>query len=70
LRRLAGAREAVRVHQQRELVMAKHEMPPQGSEQDGKAELDAAALAKLAKEPEGGQHSAAEDEVDPDEAEE
>ncbi len=52
--------------------MAKHETPPQGSEQDGKAELDAAGLAKLAKEPEGGQHSAVEDEDedDPDEAEE
>jgi hypothetical protein len=50
--------------------MAKHEMPPQGSERDGKAELDAAGLVKLAKEPEGGQHSAAEDEADPDEAQE
>jgi len=51
-------------------VMAKHETPPLGSEQDGKAKLDAAGLAKLAKEPEGGQHSAAEDDPDPDEAEE
>ncbi len=50
--------------------MAKHETSPQGSEQDGKAELDAAGLAKLAKEPEGGEHSVAEDEADPDEAEE
>ena len=50
--------------------MAKHETPPLGSEQDGKAKLDAAGLAKLAKEPEGGQHSAAEDDPDPDEAEE
>jgi hypothetical protein len=50
--------------------MAKHEMPPQGSEQDGKVALNAAGLAKLAKEPEGGQHSVAEDEADPDEAEE
>ncbi|MGH3770343.1 MAG: hypothetical protein ACRDRW_02915 [Pseudonocardiaceae bacterium] len=50
--------------------MAKHETPPRGSERAGKAELDAAGLAKLAKEPEGGQHSAAEDEADPDEAEE
>jgi hypothetical protein len=50
--------------------MTKHEMPPQGSERDGKTELDAAGLAKLAKEPEGGQHSAAEDEDDPDETEE
>jgi hypothetical protein len=46
--------------------MAKHETPPQGSEQDSKVKLDAAGLAKLAKEPEGGQHSAAEDEADPD----
>jgi len=53
-----------------ELVMGKHETPPLGSEQDGKAELDAAGLAKLAKEPEGGRHSAAEDEADPEEAEE
>ncbi|MGH3719578.1 MAG: hypothetical protein ACRDRI_12225 [Pseudonocardiaceae bacterium] len=50
--------------------MAKHETPPQGSEQDGKTELDAAGPAKLAKEPGGGRHSAAEDEADPDEAEE
>jgi hypothetical protein len=50
--------------------MAKHEKPPLGSEQDGRAELDAADLAKLTKEPEGGRHSAAEDEADPDEAEE
>jgi hypothetical protein len=50
--------------------MGKHETSPQGSEQDGKGELDAAGLAKLAKEPEGGRHSAAEDEDDPDEAEE
>jgi hypothetical protein len=50
--------------------MAKHETPPQGSEKDGKAELDAAGLAQLAKEPKGGRHSAAEDEDDPDEAEE
>ncbi len=53
--------------------MARHEMPPQGSEQDGKVELDAAGLAKLAREPEGGQHSVAEDaedEDDPDETEE
>lgn len=50
--------------------MGKHEMPPQGCEQDGKAELDAAGLAKLVKEPEGGRHSVVEDEDDPDEAEE
>lgn len=50
--------------------MARHEMPPQGSERDGKVERDAVGLARLAKEPEGGQHSAAEDEADPDEAEE
>lgn len=50
--------------------MAKHETPPQGSEQDGKAELDAAGLAKLVKGPGGGQRSAAEDEADPDETEE
>jgi hypothetical protein len=49
--------------------MGKHERPPQGSEQDGKVDLGAAALAKLAKEPEGGRHSAAEED-DPDEAEE
>jgi hypothetical protein len=49
-------------------VMGKHETPPQGSEQDGKVDPDAAGLAKLAKEPEGGRHSAAED--DPAEAEE
>jgi hypothetical protein len=48
--------------------MAKHETPPQGSEKDGRTELDAADLAMLAQEPKGGQHSAAED--DPDEAEE
>jgi hypothetical protein len=48
--------------------MGKHETPPQGSEKDGKIELDAAGLAQLAKEPPGGRHSAAED--DPDEAEE
>jgi hypothetical protein len=52
------------------MVMARHEMPPQGSEQDGKVELDAAGLAKLAREPEGGKHSAAEDEDDSDETEE
>jgi hypothetical protein len=45
-------------------------MPPQGSDQDGKAELDAAGLARPAKELEGGQHLAAEDEADPDETEE
>ena len=50
--------------------MARHEMPPQGSERDGKADLGAAGLAKLVREPEGGQHSAAEDEDDPDETEE
>lgn len=50
--------------------MAKHETPPQGSERDGKAELDAAGLDRLAKQPEGGLHSVAEDEDDPDEAEE
>jgi hypothetical protein len=50
------------------VVMAKHETPPQRSERDGKAELDAAGLAKLVKEPKGGQHAAAEDEDDPDEA--
>lgn len=50
--------------------MARHETPPQGSEQDGKAERDAAGLARLAKGPEGGQHSVAEDEADPDETEE
>jgi hypothetical protein len=50
--------------------VARHETPPQGSEQDGKAELDAAGLARLVREPEGGQHSATEDEADPDEAEE
>ncbi len=50
--------------------MAKHETPPQGSEKDGKAELDAAGLAKLAKEPEGGRHAATEDEPDPDKTEE
>jgi hypothetical protein len=68
---IASAREAVRVHQRRGDGMARHEMPPQGSEQDGTVELDAAGLAKLAREPEGGQHSAAEDaEDDPDETEE
>lgn len=50
--------------------MGKHEKPPQGSEQDGKVNLDAAGLAKLVKGPEGGRHSAAEDEDDPDEVEE
>jgi hypothetical protein len=50
--------------------MAKHERPPQGSEKDGRTELDAAGLAMLAQEPKGGQHSAAEDEDDSDEAEE
>jgi len=50
--------------------MGKHETPPQGSEQDGRLDLDAAGLAQLAKEPEGGRHAAAEDEDDPDEAEE
>jgi len=52
------------------LVVGKHEMPPQGSEQDGQAELDAAGLARLLREPEGGRHSVVEDEDDPDEAEE
>lgn len=47
--------------------MAKHETPPQGSGRDGQAELDAAGLAKLVRESEGGRHSVAEDE---DEAEE
>jgi hypothetical protein len=47
--------------------MGKHEMPPQGCEQDGTAELDAAGLVK---EPEGGRHSVVEDEDDPDEVEE
>ena len=47
--------------------MGKHETPPQGSEKDGKAELDAAGLAKLANEPPGGQHAAAEDDPDEDE---
>jgi hypothetical protein len=50
--------------------MARHETPPRGSEQDGKAKLDAAGLAELAKEPEGGQHSVVEDDPDPGEAEE
>jgi hypothetical protein len=50
--------------------MAKHETPPQGSDKDGKTGLDAAGLAQLAKEPQGGRHSTAEDEDDPDEAEE
>ncbi len=49
--------------------MAKHETPPQGSEKDGKTELDAAGLAKLAQEPKGGRHAAV-DEADPDETEE
>ena len=44
--------------------MGKHETLPQGSEQDGKVDLDAAGLAKLAKEPEGGRRSAAEDEAE------
>lgn len=47
-------------------VTGKHETPPQGSEKDGRAELDAAGLAALAKEPEGGQHAAADDDDDPD----
>jgi hypothetical protein len=50
--------------------MAKHETPPQGSEKDGRAELDAAGLAQLAKEPPGGRHSAAEAEDDTNEGEE
>jgi hypothetical protein len=53
-----------------ELVMAKHERPPQGSEKDGRTELDVAGLAMLAQEPKGGQHSVAEDEDDSDGAEE
>lgn len=47
--------------------MAKHDTPPQSSEKDGKAELDAAGLAKLTKEPERGRHAAEDDEGDPDE---
>jgi hypothetical protein len=71
LRWLASAREAVEGSPSRgELVMAKHERPPQGSEKDGRTELDVAGLAMLAQEPRGGQHLAAEDEDDPDEAEE
>jgi hypothetical protein len=50
--------------------MARHETPPLGSGQDGKTELDAAGLAELAREPEGGRHAVAEDGADPDEAEE
>jgi len=43
--------------------MGKHEKPADGSDEDGRVQLDEVDLAELLKEP-GGQHSAEEDEND------
>jgi hypothetical protein len=50
--------------------MARHGTPAKDSEGNGKVELDAAALAELAKEPEGGRHSEVDEETDEGEVQE